>query len=100
MFEIEYFLKMFIFKKSFTVTLRSIFVRHAHPNSCRHQCKRIYFYKVNTFVLISNAIKDVASLICYKRLLLKRFPWYLLDQPILIAAAISKTVYTSKKCIR
>ena len=29
-----------------------------------------------------------------------RFAWYLLDQPILIAAAISKTVYTSKKCIR
>ena len=56
--------------------------------------------KVNAFVLISNGIKDVGSLICYKGLLLARFAWYLLDQPILIAPVIGKTVCTSKKCIR
>ena len=100
MFDIEYFLKMYILKEPFTVTIRSIFVRHAHRNSCMHQYNCILFQKVNAFVLISNGIKDVGSLIWYKGLLLARFAWYFLDQPILIAAAISKTVCPSKKCIR
>ena len=69
MFDIEYFLKMYILKTPFIVTLSSISLRHTHLNICSDQYNRIYFKKVDRFVLTSNSVNDVGYLIDYYKCL-------------------------------